>query len=54
MTNAPLAPQLSPELTELQRAEIRRLAERADELVEASLSANSRRAYATAWRQWSA
>jgi integrase len=51
---APLAPQLSPELTELQRAEIRRLAERADELVEASLSANSRRAYATAWRQWSA
>ncbi|MGL4964431.1 MAG: hypothetical protein ACRC67_24585, partial [Inquilinus sp.] len=40
-------------LTETQRAEIRRLAARADELVEASLSANTRKAYATAWRQWS-
>ncbi|MGF6233867.1 integrase [Inquilinus ginsengisoli] len=39
-------------LTDLQRAEIRRLAQRADELVEASLSANTRRAYATAWQQW--
>ncbi|WP_186002965.1 tyrosine-type recombinase/integrase [Mycobacterium sp. KBS0706] len=40
-------------LTEAQLVEIRRLAERADELVEASLSANTRRAYGTAWRQWS-
>ena len=39
-------------LTDLQRAEIRRLAQRADELVEASLSANTRKAYATAWQQW--
>lgn len=40
-------------LTDAQKAEIRRLAERADELVEASLSANTRQAYAAAWRQWS-
>ncbi|MGF6227700.1 integrase [Inquilinus ginsengisoli] len=40
-------------LTEAQRAEIRRLAARADELVEASLSANTRKAYGSAWRQWS-
>ncbi len=39
-------------LTDLQRAEIRRLAQRADELVEASLSANTRKAYASAWQQW--
>ena len=40
-------------LTDLQRAEIRRLAQRADELVEASLSVNTRKAYAAAWRHWS-
>ncbi|MGF6227667.1 integrase [Inquilinus ginsengisoli] len=40
-------------LTEAQIAEIRRLAERADALVEASLSANTRKAYGAAWRQWS-
>ena len=40
-------------LTEAQVAEIRRLAERADALVEASLSANTRKAYGSAWRQWS-
>jgi len=40
-------------LTEAQHAEIRRLAARADELVEASLSANTRKAYGSAWRQWS-
>ncbi|MGK9236325.1 tyrosine-type recombinase/integrase [Inquilinus limosus] len=40
-------------LTEAQQAEIRRLAERADALVAASLSANTRKAYTTAWRQWS-
>ncbi|TSD86113.1 tyrosine-type recombinase/integrase [Mycobacterium sp. KBS0706] len=39
-------------LTETQRAEIRRLAQRADALVEASLSANTRKAYASAWQQW--
>ncbi len=37
-----------PDLTELQRAEIRRLADRADQPVEAPLSANTRRAYAAA------
>ncbi|TSD83754.1 tyrosine-type recombinase/integrase [Mycobacterium sp. KBS0706] len=40
-------------LTDAQIAEIRRLAERADALVEASLSANTRKAYGSAWRQWS-
>ncbi|WP_186002935.1 site-specific integrase [Mycobacterium sp. KBS0706] len=40
-------------LTEGQQAEIRRLAARADELVEASFSANTRKAYGSAWRQWS-
>lgn len=40
-------------LTETQQAEIRRLAERADELVAASLSANTRLAYGKAWRGWS-
>ncbi|TSD82747.1 hypothetical protein FFK22_041495 [Mycobacterium sp. KBS0706] len=40
-------------LTEAQHAEIRRLAARADELVEASLSANTRKAYGSAWRHWS-
>jgi integrase len=40
-------------LTEAQQAEIRRLAARADALVEASLSANTRKAYGSAWRQWS-
>ncbi|MGO4724851.1 MULTISPECIES: tyrosine-type recombinase/integrase [unclassified Inquilinus] len=40
-------------LTEAQRAEIRRLAERADELVEAALSENTRLAYGKAWRAWS-
>jgi hypothetical protein len=40
-------------LTEAQIAEIRRLAERADALVETSLSANTRKAYGSAWRQWS-
>jgi integrase len=40
-------------LTEAQIAGIRRLAERADALVEASLSANTRKAYGSAWRQWS-
>ena len=38
-------------LTDLQRAEIRRLAQRADELVEASLSANTRKAYASGRQQ---
>jgi len=37
-------------LTDLQRAEIRRLAQRADALVEASLSANTRKAYGSARR----
>lgn len=41
-------------LDDTQLTEIRRLAERADELVEASLSANTRKAYGSAWRQWSA
>ena len=49
----PAAMQQDAALTDTQIAEIRRLAERADALVEASLSANTRRAYATAWRQWS-
>ncbi|MGF6227773.1 integrase [Inquilinus ginsengisoli] len=40
-------------LTEAQIAAIRRVAERADALVEASLSANTRKAYGSAWRQWS-
>lgn len=40
-------------LTEAQQAEIRRLATRADALVEASLSSNTRKAYGSAWRQWS-
>ncbi|MDR6290849.1 integrase [Inquilinus ginsengisoli] len=40
-------------LSELQISEIRQLAKRADALVDASLSANTRRAYATAWRLWS-
>ncbi len=40
-------------LTEAQICEIRRLAETADTLVDAALSANTRRAYATAWRLWS-
>lgn len=40
-------------LTEAQQAEIRRLPERADELVEASFSANTPKTYASAWRQWS-
>lgn len=47
------APAALGHLTDAQKAEIRRLAERADELVEASLSDNTRKAYAAAWRQWS-
>jgi len=42
-----------PGLSESQIAEIQLLAARADELVDASLSSNTRRAYGTAWRQWS-
>ncbi|MGL4962677.1 MAG: Tn3 family transposase [Inquilinus sp.] len=38
-------------LTDLQRAEIRRPGQRADELVEASLSANTRKAYASGRQQ---
>ncbi len=40
-------------LTEAQIAEIRGLAERADALIEALLSANTRKAYGSALRQWS-
>jgi integrase len=40
-------------LSEGRIAEIRALAERADQLVEASLSANTRLAYGKAWRAWS-
>jgi len=43
-----------PDLSPNQIAEIQRLAARADHLVDAAHSANTRRAYATAWRQWSA
>ncbi len=39
-------------LTEVQQAEIRALAEKADQLVEASLSENTRIAYGKAWRAW--
>jgi len=40
-------------LTEVQIAEIQALAEQADQLVDASASANTRLAYGKAWRQWS-
>jgi hypothetical protein len=40
-------------LTEAQQAEIRALAEKADQLVEASLAENTRIAYGNAWRAWS-
>ncbi|MDR6289032.1 integrase [Inquilinus ginsengisoli] len=40
-------------LTEAQRAEIRALAEKADQLVKASLAENTRIAYGKAWRAWS-
>ncbi len=42
-----------PALSEAKRAEIRALAEKADQLVEASLSENTRIAYGKAWRAWS-
>lgn len=40
-------------LSEAKIAEIKALAEKADQLVEASLSANTRLAYGKAWRAWS-
>ena len=40
-------------LSKAKIAEIKALAEKADQLVEASLSANTRLAYGKAWRAWS-
>jgi hypothetical protein len=40
-------------LAEAQQAEIRALANKADQLVEASLAENTRIAYGKAWRAWS-
>jgi hypothetical protein len=41
-------------LSETKIAEIQALAQKADQLVEASLSENTRIAYGKAWRAWSA
>ena len=40
-------------MTDAQIAEIQALAAKADQLAEASLSANTRVAYGKAWRAWS-
>ncbi|MDR6290866.1 integrase [Inquilinus ginsengisoli] len=51
---APVADDARPQaLTEAQIAEIRALAEKADELVSAASSANTKLAYGKAWRAWS-